>query len=538
LTPALVQMASDWETWREFLTSSRHRSADVPWHYYAGVLVRYDGLPITLLWGGAMIVACARWTRADLLPALWVIVMIGFFQAYPLKAFNYLLPVIPALALLAGHAISDLAERVAPLLRGSHRFRPVGWATAAAVTASLAVASAPSLASALSADQFGGLREAARWLRTNAPANAGVMTLSNGSAQYVFTFYGEQPSYPFGRFNLATILPGGRVVPASPPPPGQGTPRDWVALWPRRLITTGAVSYLVFYTKTSEDPPEESAFSQTSTRRAFRQMIARYGGKLVHTVYRNHEARVWTYRLTKAAPITFARPSVHAGQVTVRGSGFARDAAVTATYHRRTVARGRTAGDGTVTLKFPLPEATQQRYLLVVTDERGNYASVHLPKPALRFTIDEPTMRLRGSGFAPHSPISISYFRREIARAQSDEKGRVSATLELPTQRAPRWFLTVADADGNNASVHLPAPTLRSERRGNVVELHASGFRPNEQVTFLYQGRALARGTTDARGRLSARAAVPAAAQPLWIVTVRGRSGLTAESLVRPSNSP
>ena len=46
------------------------------------------------------------------------------------------------------------------------------------------------------------------------------MTLSKGSAQYALSFYAHRDAYPFGRFRLATVLPGGEV--RSPHPAADG----------------------------------------------------------------------------------------------------------------------------------------------------------------------------------------------------------------------------------------------------------------------------------------------------------------------------
>ena len=133
---------------------------------------------------------------------------------------------------------------------------------------------------ALHDDSYAGLEEAARWLADNSPAGAGVMTLSHGSAQYVFSFYGRRDAYPFGRFRLATVLPGGEIVHALPSTEGV-TPRDWVALWPPQLLEKGTVEYLVYYaTSTTIDDPEEDPLVNTSTQRKFRELIARYGAIL------------------------------------------------------------------------------------------------------------------------------------------------------------------------------------------------------------------------------------------------------------------
>ena len=149
---------------------------------------------------------------------MWLLAFVGFYQLYPLKAFNYLLPSVPALCLLAARALDRLPRPSLPVLR---------VAATAAVAVVLVAGVIPFQWRALHDDSYAGLEEAARWLADNSPADAGVMTLSHGSAQYVFSFYAQRDAYPFGRFRLATVLPGGEIVHALPSaagihPPGLG----------------------------------------------------------------------------------------------------------------------------------------------------------------------------------------------------------------------------------------------------------------------------------------------------------------------------
>jgi hypothetical protein len=328
------------------------------------MLVHHEGGVVAFVWAVGLVAAIARRSRADLLPALWLAVFLGFHQLYPLKAFNYLLPTIPALCLLAAHAADRLRLPRVP-------------ATAATITLVVVfvAGAAPFQWRALHDDSFAGMREAARWLAANTAAGAGVMTISHGSAQYVFSFYGRSDAYPFGRFRLATVLPGGAVVQPLPSPRGT-TPRDWVALWPPRLLQNGKVSYLVYHASSvTVDDPAEDELVRTSTQRQFRELIARHGGKLVHTVYVNHEGRVWIYKATRLRVKPVVTHTVSGGVVTVRGRGFAMLSPVTVHYHRRLITRAVTDPTGFLEVRFPKPSQARAPYQVVVTDAEGNYAS-------------------------------------------------------------------------------------------------------------------------------------------------------------------
>jgi hypothetical protein len=366
LSPVLLDLASNSQEFSDFLSRSSRRVSHVPWSYYPTVLLGREGIVVVLLWTAGIVLAVVRRSRADLIPGLFLLVLVGFYQLYPLKAFNYLLPSVPALCLLAARALDHLPRPSLSLPR---------IAATAGVGAVLVAGVIPYQWRALHDDSYAGLAEAARWLAGNSPPDAGVMTLSHGSAQYVFSFYGRRDAYPFGRFRLATVLPGGQIVHALPSTEGV-TPRDWVALWPPQLLEKGTVDYLVYYaTSTTIDDPEEDPLVNTSTQQKFRELIARYGGELVHTVYVNHEGRVWIYKATRQRNKPVVTHSVSGGVVSVRGLGFTMNTAVKVHYHGRRVATVRADRRGSITLRFPVPERAQPPYYVVLTDADGNYAS-------------------------------------------------------------------------------------------------------------------------------------------------------------------
>jgi hypothetical protein len=364
LSPMLLSLAYNAREFTDFLSRSSQRVSHVPLTYYPALLLGREGTMVVLVWTAGLVAAVVRRQRADLLAGLWLVVFVGFYQLYPLKAFNYLLPSVPALCLLAARLVEHLPKPsprrlVAGVVAG-------GLLAAGVVTHQWR---------ALHDDSFTGLEEAAQWLAANSPPDAGVMTLSHGSAQYVFSFYARRDAYPFGRFRLATVLPGGQIVHALPSPRSI-TPRDWVALWPPRLLETGKVNYLVYYaSSTTIDDPEDDQLVNTSTQRKFRELIARYGGKLVHTVYVHHEGRAWIYKATRLRKKPVLTHRVRGGLVRVRGWGFTMNAPVTVYYHYRRIAKLRADTRGTLRFRFPVPARAQPPYYAVLIDDEGNYAS-------------------------------------------------------------------------------------------------------------------------------------------------------------------
>ena len=374
LSPVLLDVAANAREFGDFLSRSSQRVSHVPWTYYPAVLAGREGSAVVVLWAVGIVAALVRRSRADALPGLWLGVFVGFYQLYPLKAFNYLLPSVPAMCLLTARAVERLPRP--SVLR---------VAATAVVVVLVAAGVVTHQWRALHDDSYAGLEEASRWLAANSPPGSGAMTLSHGSAQYVFAFYAHRDAYPFGRFRLATVLPGGKIVHALPSPRGV-TPRDWVALWPPRLLEKGTVNYLVYYaTSTTIDDPEEDPLVSTSTQQKFRDLIARYGGQLVHTVYVNHEGRAWIYKVTRLRKRPVVTHKVSGGVVRVRGWGFTMNSTVRVVYHGRRVALVRADDRGRLRVRFRVPARAQPDYYVVLTDSESNYASFSgLSKPGTK----------------------------------------------------------------------------------------------------------------------------------------------------------
>ncbi len=513
LTPTLVQLAANWALFTGFLSASVRRASAVPWYYYGKVLLSHEGALILALYVVGIAFAVGRRSRADVLPLLWLLMVVVFYQIFPLKAFNYLLPALPALSILAGRALDALVQWQRP---GALRALSAG-----ALSVVVAGATAPYVWNVWHDDSYVGLTGAAKWMATRTPSSAGVMTISRGSAQYVFAFYAHRDSYPFGRFNLATVLPGGRIVPASAPTPGARTPRDWVARWPARLIASGRVSFLVYYTTVADDPPEESQVVETSTQRQFRLLIERYGGQLVHTVYYRHEGRGWVYRLTARLPHPVLSYTVRGSTLALHGVGFTEATAVTATYNGKQVARGRSDVAGAVSLSLPFPARPHPRYLLVVTDAVGRYASLVLPRPVIAYRTQHGIATVTGVGFQKSSPIEVTYHGVLIALGWAAADGSVSVSFPEPAHIFEHGQLVLTDRVGNRASLTLLKPVLSvAVSAGNVV-IHGSGYTPGGLVTAVYHGRFVTSTRADANGSMSMSFVLPRGARPSWLLDVR-----------------
>jgi hypothetical protein len=361
LAPAFFHLSRHGSEFLNFLSQSIRRVSHVHWYYYVTTIAGYEGYLILFLWLAGFAMAVVRRRAGDILLVSSALVVILFLQVYPLKAFNYFLPVVPVFSVLAARAMA------AALTKLSLRPAWTGMAVFLLITPSLFYAHRT-----LQIDSYAGMREAALWLEQNTPANAGVMTISRGSAQSVLSFYGQRDAYPFGRFRLATVLPGGTIVNARLD--SGSTPTDWVRLWPPKLVQSGTVSYLVFYTDAGDDPPEDPIVD-SMTQRSFKAFIETYGGHLVHTIYRNHEPRVWIYQVSRLQPRPTVDFAVDNGNLELDGQGFRLGSEVVLYYNNAQIGRAESDQRGAFSASFPLPAGVSPQDFLVAVDDAGNYAS-------------------------------------------------------------------------------------------------------------------------------------------------------------------
>jgi Dolichyl-phosphate-mannose-protein mannosyltransferase len=528
LVPAILQVAAQPGALADFLGSSLKRRSVASWDYYIVTLLHAEGAAILIALALGMLVAAMRPRRADILPWLWLAVFAVFFAIYPLKAFNYLLPLVPALALLGGRGLSTLRMPRVPQL---------------AVTTALAVVctlfAAPALASAVRDDSSAGLREAARWLAANAPSNAGVMAISQGSGQYVYSFYGQRDAYPYGRFRIATVLPGGSVVTPQQTPPGQ-LPLDWVTDRPENLIQNGTVSYLIYATGALDDPPEQSQIISSQTERQFRSMIEAFGGQLVHQVMWDHEVRAYVYKVTKRLERPNVTFHVVEGRVEVKGAGFVVDSNIALSYHGIKLDTGRTDSKGSVAFSVKLPKKLQRPYHLVLTDAQGNYASARgLPAPVVNYSIKNGQMVIKGKEFSSKAPVRIDYHGKTLTHTTASNDGTVTAQLPLPADAKPRFQLRLTDAYGLSAwTTGIKPAVIRFTVRNSSATVTGEHYTPSATVNVSYHGKIVGRPHADQDGKFSMSFVLPKFSQPRYRLVAADANGHRAVAIGLVAEGP
>jgi Dolichyl-phosphate-mannose-protein mannosyltransferase len=191
----------------------------------------------------------------------WALVPIAFFTVWPVKGYQYLLPLAPVAAILAGRTIWRIGS--ASLLRGNRvRAIAVPVVLALLVASTLAVTSWPKISDRGSTlagtGGVAGGREAGRWVAEHVPGDATLLTIGPSMAN-ILQFYGGRRSYALS----VSPSPNGRN-PSYVPVPN-----------PDLSIRQGQFQYLVWDAYTAHRTP---SFAKKMT-----ELVNRFHGIAVFT---------------------------------------------------------------------------------------------------------------------------------------------------------------------------------------------------------------------------------------------------------------
>ena len=201
--PISIAISGASGTAREFLLWQLLRRPNHTLSFYAEILPGAIGFVLLVLAiaGIAMAVRVGKWQ--DRLLLAWIFVPLIFFQVWPVKGYQYLLPIMPAAIVLAARVIEPITRRLfddpAP---GRWRLRLAPFAAPAvaavlvlsvAVPTIVAVRQPAALGSLAGTGGLPGGREAGRWIDENIPEGAAFMTIGP-TLSNVIQFYGHRRS--------------------------------------------------------------------------------------------------------------------------------------------------------------------------------------------------------------------------------------------------------------------------------------------------------------------------------------------------------
>ena len=199
--PLSLLLAGGTRSGKQYLVWQLFRRPNHTWDFYpATVPVAIGILVIVVALFGLWVMRHQNTWRERLL-ICWILVPTVFFQLWPTKGFQYLLPIAPAVAVLAGRTLACWPP-AAEIRFGSWRLSNT-WIRALAtgiVALSLLIPSwhltQPSTTGTFIAGTGGvpGGREAGLWVRENIPPGAILLTVGPSMAN-IIQFYGHRKAY-------------------------------------------------------------------------------------------------------------------------------------------------------------------------------------------------------------------------------------------------------------------------------------------------------------------------------------------------------
>jgi 4-amino-4-deoxy-L-arabinose transferase-like glycosyltransferase len=264
--PTTVALAGRADTGRQYLAWELFRRPNHEWTFYLFSVPGEIGiLVIVAAVVGLWLLRSERSWREMLLVS-WVVVPIAFFQLWPTKGFQYLLPIAPAFALLASRtlcrgALPDLALGI--WRPGEPKLRA---ALILVVVATLLIPTVQGI-QPTNSDQFlagtGGVvggREVGGWIRDNVPQGAEILAIGPSMAN-IIEFYGHRKAYGL----------------SVSPNPLRRNPSYEPVNNPDRRIRYNEIQYLVWDSFSAARTP---FFSNGVLR-----YVNKYHGRVVHTEF-------------------------------------------------------------------------------------------------------------------------------------------------------------------------------------------------------------------------------------------------------------
>ncbi|TYB34502.1 glycosyltransferase family 39 protein [Micromonospora sp. AP08] len=208
--PVSQAMAGRTQTGKSYLVWQLFRRPNHSMGFYLETVPPAMGLLVVAAAAGGLWWLRRRRSWRETLLLSWIAAPVLFFQLWPVKGFQYLLPAVAPVAVLAARALTGMPvpARIRRLLRPvdrvgvgpSRAVRTVRTAVLAVVVLSLLVPSWHAVNRADNATFLAGSggvpggREAGRWLAGNTPQGSVVLTLGPSMAN-IIQYYGHRRSY-------------------------------------------------------------------------------------------------------------------------------------------------------------------------------------------------------------------------------------------------------------------------------------------------------------------------------------------------------
>jgi dolichyl-phosphate-mannose-protein mannosyltransferase len=263
--PLSLLLAGGSRSGKQYLVWQLFRRPNHTWDFYITTVPEAIGwLVVIAAILGLWFLRHERTWRERLL-ICWILIPFAFFQIWPTKGFQYLLPIAPSFAILAGRALSRWSPgREIFLLKQKVSITSIKSVMAGIIAVSLLLPSIQLIRPATSGTFVAGTggvpggREAGEWLRDNVPSGATLMTVGPSMAN-ILQFYGHRKA-----FGLSVS-----------PNPLRRNPSYVAIVNPDLQIRNGDIQYIVWDSYSAE---RSVFFSE-----GLLKFVKRYHGRVIHS---------------------------------------------------------------------------------------------------------------------------------------------------------------------------------------------------------------------------------------------------------------
>jgi len=196
--PVSLWLAGGSTSGQQYLIWQFFRRPNHTWDFYLLTTPNAIGIPVILVALAGLILLRHQRSWRERLLLWWILVPVTFFQLWPTKGFQYLLPIAPAVAVLASRTLTQWKSAQAIKIWGWEF--GLNWfksAMAGVVALSLLISSWQIIQPATSGKFLAGTggvpggREAGEWVKANVPEGATLMTIGPSMAN-IIQFYGHR----------------------------------------------------------------------------------------------------------------------------------------------------------------------------------------------------------------------------------------------------------------------------------------------------------------------------------------------------------
>ncbi len=199
--PLSILLAGGKKSGQNYLVWQLFRRPNHPWDFYFTTVPLSIGILIVVMALLGLWLFRREWSWRERLLAWWIIVPVAFFELWPTKGFQYLLPVAPAFAILASRTLILWSPVKRIVLWGwdlnisAIRILASGIVAVSVLASSVQII-LPATSGTFTAGTGGvpGGREAGDWIKANVPTGATFLTIGPSMANLV-EFYGHRKAY-------------------------------------------------------------------------------------------------------------------------------------------------------------------------------------------------------------------------------------------------------------------------------------------------------------------------------------------------------